>query len=146
MNHHCSFSKMRSLLLTSFSEMLVYSQFPALGDFCLVVCHVCNQVVTPQGILTHYGKRQTQTPLRAQSHTKTFSHNHTLHQSTHTNAPLLVSPHRGTEQTHTQLFRLIQSSFIPAGHFKTCSPCTYPPHKQTPLGHTFQYPAVKNNK
>ncbi|XP_070848361.1 ataxin-7-like protein 1 isoform X2 [Chaetodon trifascialis] len=38
-------------------EMLVYSQFPALQDFCLVVCHVCNQVVTPQGILTHYEKR-----------------------------------------------------------------------------------------
>lgn len=36
-------------------EMLVYSQFPALEDFRLVVCHVCNQVVTPQGILTHYG-------------------------------------------------------------------------------------------
>ncbi|CAJ1054946.1 ataxin-7-like protein 1 isoform X2 [Xyrichtys novacula] len=35
--------------------MLIYSQFPALEDFCLVVCHVCNQVVTPQGILTHYG-------------------------------------------------------------------------------------------
>lgn len=32
-----------------------YSQFPALQDFCLVVCHVCNQVVTPQGILKHYG-------------------------------------------------------------------------------------------
>ncbi|XP_070785469.1 ataxin-7-like protein 1 [Enoplosus armatus] len=38
-------------------EMLVFSQFPALEDFCLVVCHVCNQVVTPQGILTHYEKR-----------------------------------------------------------------------------------------
>ncbi|KAL3048541.1 hypothetical protein OYC64_007154 [Pagothenia borchgrevinki] len=36
-------------------EMLVYSQLPALEDFCLVVCHVCDQVVTPQGILTHYG-------------------------------------------------------------------------------------------
>ncbi|KAL7370898.1 hypothetical protein ABVT39_013744 [Epinephelus coioides] len=40
-------------------EMLVYSQFPALEDFCLVVCHVCNQVVTPQGILTHYEKRHS---------------------------------------------------------------------------------------
>nr|XP_046235699.1 ataxin-7-like protein 1 isoform X1 [Scatophagus argus] len=38
-------------------EMIVYSQFPVLEDFCLVVCHVCNQVVTPQGILTHYEKR-----------------------------------------------------------------------------------------
>uniref|UniRef100_A0A8P4FVZ1 Ataxin-7-like protein 1 n=1 Tax=Dicentrarchus labrax TaxID=13489 RepID=A0A8P4FVZ1_DICLA len=37
-------------------EMLVYSQFPALEDFCLVVCHVCNQVVTPQGILAHYAE------------------------------------------------------------------------------------------
>lgn len=36
-------------------DMLVYSQFPTLEDFCLVVCHVCNQVVTPQGILKHYG-------------------------------------------------------------------------------------------
>uniref|UniRef100_A0A3Q1G1Y8 Ataxin-7-like protein 1 n=1 Tax=Acanthochromis polyacanthus TaxID=80966 RepID=A0A3Q1G1Y8_9TELE len=36
-------------------EMLVCSQFPALEDFCLVVCHVCSKVVTPQGILTHYG-------------------------------------------------------------------------------------------
>ncbi|KAK5849298.1 hypothetical protein PBY51_008949 [Eleginops maclovinus] len=36
-------------------EMLGYSQFPALEDFCLVVCHVCDQVVTPQGILEHYG-------------------------------------------------------------------------------------------
>uniref|UniRef100_A0A3B4TST9 Ataxin-7-like protein 1 n=1 Tax=Seriola dumerili TaxID=41447 RepID=A0A3B4TST9_SERDU len=36
-------------------EMFVYSQFPALEDFSLVVCHVCNKVVTPQGILTHYG-------------------------------------------------------------------------------------------
>uniref|UniRef100_A0A3Q4AFU5 Ataxin 7 like 1 n=1 Tax=Mola mola TaxID=94237 RepID=A0A3Q4AFU5_MOLML len=40
-------------------DMICYSHFPALDDFCLVVCHVCNQVVTPQGILTHYGK----TPL-----------------------------------------------------------------------------------
>ncbi|XP_039647939.1 ataxin-7-like protein 1 isoform X2 [Perca fluviatilis] len=38
-------------------EMLVCSQFPALEDFCLAVCHVCNQVVTPHGILTHYEKR-----------------------------------------------------------------------------------------
>ncbi|XP_034381868.1 ataxin-7-like protein 1 [Cyclopterus lumpus] len=32
------------------TEMLGYR---ALEDCCLVVCHVCNQVVTPQGILTH---------------------------------------------------------------------------------------------
>lgn len=37
-------------------DMLCYRHFPALEDFCLVICHVCNQVVTPQGILTHYGK------------------------------------------------------------------------------------------
>uniref|UniRef100_A0A672JQ66 Ataxin 7 like 1 n=1 Tax=Salarias fasciatus TaxID=181472 RepID=A0A672JQ66_SALFA len=36
-------------------EMLVCSPFPALEDFHLVVCHVCSSVVTPQGILTHYG-------------------------------------------------------------------------------------------
>ncbi|KAL0962671.1 hypothetical protein UPYG_G00343800 [Umbra pygmaea] len=36
-------------------EMHVYGQFPTQEDFCLVVCHVCNQVVKPQGILTHYG-------------------------------------------------------------------------------------------
>ncbi|XP_075967697.1 ataxin-7-like protein 1 isoform X5 [Anarhichas minor] len=35
-------------------EMLGYR---ALEDFCLVVCHVCDQVVTPQGILSHYEKR-----------------------------------------------------------------------------------------
>ncbi|XP_018540668.1 ataxin-7-like protein 1 isoform X2 [Lates calcarifer] len=40
-------------------EMFVYSQFPALEDFSLVVCHVCNKVVTPQGILTHYEKRHS---------------------------------------------------------------------------------------
>lgn len=38
--------------------MLRRHHFPALEDFCLVVCHVCNQVVTPQGILAHYGKAQ----------------------------------------------------------------------------------------
>uniref|UniRef100_A0A665TB46 Ataxin 7 like 1 n=1 Tax=Echeneis naucrates TaxID=173247 RepID=A0A665TB46_ECHNA len=37
-------------------EMFVYGQFPTMEDFSLVVCHVCNKVVTPQGILTHYGK------------------------------------------------------------------------------------------
>ncbi|KAM6986358.1 ataxin-7-like protein 1 [Aplochiton taeniatus] len=37
--------------------MHVYGQFPTQEDFCLVVCHVCNQVVKPQGILTHYKKR-----------------------------------------------------------------------------------------
>ncbi|XP_039457035.1 ataxin-7-like protein 1 isoform X1 [Oreochromis aureus] len=40
-------------------EMLVYSQFPALEDFSLVVCHVCSKVVTPQGILTHYEKQHS---------------------------------------------------------------------------------------
>ncbi|XP_069565337.1 ataxin-7-like protein 1 isoform X1 [Brachyistius frenatus] len=40
-------------------EILVSSQFPALEDFCLVVCHVCSKVVTPQGILTHYEKRHS---------------------------------------------------------------------------------------
>ncbi|XP_072233188.1 ataxin-7-like protein 1 isoform X1 [Leuresthes tenuis] len=40
-------------------EMLVYSPFPALEDFCLVVCRVCSKVVTPQGILTHYEKRHS---------------------------------------------------------------------------------------
>ncbi|XP_046872406.1 ataxin-7-like protein 1 [Hypomesus transpacificus] len=38
-------------------EMHVYGQRPTQEDFCLVVCHVCNQVVKPQGILTHYGRR-----------------------------------------------------------------------------------------
>ncbi|XP_035535244.1 ataxin-7-like protein 1 isoform X1 [Morone saxatilis] len=47
-------------------EMLVYSQFPALEDFCLVVCHVCNQVVTPQGILAHYEKRHV-SPIPSRS-------------------------------------------------------------------------------
>lgn len=37
--------------------MLCRSRLSALEDFSLVVCHVCNQVVTPQGILTHYGSR-----------------------------------------------------------------------------------------
>lgn len=38
--------------------MLHRRHVPALEEFCLVVCHVCNQVVTPQGILAHYGKAQ----------------------------------------------------------------------------------------
>ncbi|KAF6721175.1 Ataxin-7-like protein 1 [Oryzias melastigma] len=40
-------------------EMLVHSPFPMLEDFCLVVCHICNKVVTPQGILAHYEKRHS---------------------------------------------------------------------------------------
>ncbi|CAG5927622.1 unnamed protein product, partial [Menidia menidia] len=40
-------------------EMHVCRPFPALEDFCLVVCHVCSKVVTPQGILTHYEKRHS---------------------------------------------------------------------------------------
>uniref|UniRef100_A0AAQ5YS62 Ataxin-7-like protein 1 n=1 Tax=Amphiprion ocellaris TaxID=80972 RepID=A0AAQ5YS62_AMPOC len=40
------------------------NQFPTLEDFCLVICRVCSKVVTPQGILTHYGKINR--PLRAQ--------------------------------------------------------------------------------
>uniref|UniRef100_A0AAZ3RLS7 Uncharacterized protein n=1 Tax=Oncorhynchus tshawytscha TaxID=74940 RepID=A0AAZ3RLS7_ONCTS len=36
-------------------KMHVFGQFPNQEDFCLVVCNVCNQVVKPQGILTHYG-------------------------------------------------------------------------------------------
>ncbi|XP_013869911.1 ataxin-7-like protein 1 [Austrofundulus limnaeus] len=40
-------------------EMPVRSTFPALEDFCLVVCHVCSKVVTPQGILKHYEKRHS---------------------------------------------------------------------------------------
>lgn len=47
------------LICLSVSEMLVCTHFPALEDFCLVVCHVCSKVVTPQGILTHYGKAKT---------------------------------------------------------------------------------------
>lgn len=43
-------------LLLLFSEMLVHRRFPALEEFSLVVCHVCNQVVTPQGVLEHYGR------------------------------------------------------------------------------------------
>lgn len=37
-------------------DMLRRRHVPALEEFCLVVCHVCSQVVTPQGILAHYGK------------------------------------------------------------------------------------------
>ncbi|KAM9771923.1 ataxin-7-like protein 1 isoform 2-T2 [Syngnathus typhle] len=37
--------------------MLHRRLFPVLEDFHLVVCHVCNQVVTPRGFLTHYEKR-----------------------------------------------------------------------------------------
>uniref|UniRef100_A0A3P9MJZ5 Ataxin-7-like protein 1 n=1 Tax=Oryzias latipes TaxID=8090 RepID=A0A3P9MJZ5_ORYLA len=40
-------------------EMHVHSPFPMLEDFCLVVCHICNKVVTPQGILAHYEKRHS---------------------------------------------------------------------------------------
>jgi len=66
------------------SEMLVYSPFPALEDFCLVVCRVCSKVVTPQGILTHYGKRCTHRSFKAKSHTKASGRNHTLHLDTQT--------------------------------------------------------------
>uniref|UniRef100_A0A3Q3JUJ7 Ataxin 7-like 1 n=1 Tax=Monopterus albus TaxID=43700 RepID=A0A3Q3JUJ7_MONAL len=47
-----------------FVDNMLHCQFPALEDFCLVVCHVCNKVVTPQGIFTHYGKKYTQLPLK----------------------------------------------------------------------------------
>ncbi|XP_037552070.1 ataxin-7-like protein 1 [Nematolebias whitei] len=46
--------------------MPVCSHFPALEDFCLVVCHVCSKVVTPQGILTHYEKRHS-SPIPSRS-------------------------------------------------------------------------------
>ncbi|TWW64616.1 Ataxin-7-like protein 1, partial [Takifugu flavidus] len=39
-------------------DMLRRRHVPALEELCLVVCHVCSQVVTPQGILAHYGKAQ----------------------------------------------------------------------------------------
>ncbi|XP_029681608.1 ataxin-7-like protein 1 isoform X2 [Takifugu rubripes] len=38
-------------------NMLRRRHVPALEELCLVVCHVCSQVVTPQGILAHYEKR-----------------------------------------------------------------------------------------
>uniref|UniRef100_A0A674NEE0 Uncharacterized protein n=1 Tax=Takifugu rubripes TaxID=31033 RepID=A0A674NEE0_TAKRU len=41
-----------------FPDMLRRRHVPALEELCLVVCHVCSQVVTPQGILAHYGKAQ----------------------------------------------------------------------------------------
>lgn len=47
-------SNYREAVKLSREEMHVYGQFPTQEDFCLVVCHVCNQVVKPQGILTHY--------------------------------------------------------------------------------------------
>uniref|UniRef100_A0A671Z1I9 Uncharacterized protein n=1 Tax=Sparus aurata TaxID=8175 RepID=A0A671Z1I9_SPAAU len=50
------------------------NQFPALEDFCLVVCHVCDQVVTPQGILTHYGKIPEDVALCARFFTQGRSH------------------------------------------------------------------------
>ncbi|TNN40330.1 Ataxin-7-like protein 1 [Liparis tanakae] len=56
-------------------EMLGYR---ALEDCCLVVCHVCNQVVTPQGILTHYGKTHAHT--HTHTHTHTCNHTHTQSQ------------------------------------------------------------------
>ena len=49
--------------------MHVFGQFPNQEDFCLVVCHVCNQVVKAQGILTHYGKNpNTYTLPTTQTH------------------------------------------------------------------------------
>uniref|UniRef100_A0A8C6SCQ5 Uncharacterized protein n=1 Tax=Neogobius melanostomus TaxID=47308 RepID=A0A8C6SCQ5_9GOBI len=47
------------------ADMLVRSQFPVLEDFCLVVCHVCDQVVTPRGILKHHGKTNTSKPTNS---------------------------------------------------------------------------------
>uniref|UniRef100_A0A8C7URQ5 Ataxin-7-like protein 1 n=1 Tax=Oncorhynchus mykiss TaxID=8022 RepID=A0A8C7URQ5_ONCMY len=50
-------------------KMHVFGQFPNQEDFCLVVCHVCNQVVKAQGILTHYGKNpNTYTLPTTQTH------------------------------------------------------------------------------
>lgn len=71
-------------LLWSVSEMFVHSHFPALEDFSLVVCNVCNKVVTPQGMLSHYGKTHTHT----RTHTYIYSsptrhHHHTLTRHTH---------------------------------------------------------------
>uniref|UniRef100_A0A3P9P5X4 Ataxin-7-like protein 1 n=1 Tax=Poecilia reticulata TaxID=8081 RepID=A0A3P9P5X4_POERE len=45
-------------------KMLVCTHFPALEDFCLVVCNVCSKVVTPQGILTHYENPVTSNAAR----------------------------------------------------------------------------------
>uniref|UniRef100_A0A3B5A7H3 Uncharacterized protein n=1 Tax=Stegastes partitus TaxID=144197 RepID=A0A3B5A7H3_9TELE len=56
-------------------------QFPALEDFCLVVCHVCSKVVTPRGILTHYGKAHTP-PQGAVVHF-TVAHKCGYHQLSH---------------------------------------------------------------
>uniref|UniRef100_A0A8D2ZCQ4 Uncharacterized protein n=1 Tax=Scophthalmus maximus TaxID=52904 RepID=A0A8D2ZCQ4_SCOMX len=53
-------------------KMFVYSQCPSLEDFTLVVCHLCNKVVTPQGILAHYGKTHTH------RHSYTSGRSHTL--------------------------------------------------------------------
>ncbi|XP_077357672.1 ataxin-7-like protein 1 isoform X3 [Festucalex cinctus] len=39
--------------------MLHRRLFPVLEDFHLVVCHVCSQVVTPQGFLAHYENRHS---------------------------------------------------------------------------------------
>ncbi|XP_030631949.1 ataxin-7-like protein 1 [Chanos chanos] len=49
-------------------DMHLYGQFPTHEDFSLVICNVCNQVVKPQGLLTHYQKRHgspgsSKTPL-----------------------------------------------------------------------------------
>ncbi|KAI1882131.1 hypothetical protein AGOR_G00247520 [Albula goreensis] len=38
-------------------DMHLYGQYPASDEFCLVVCNICNQVVKPQGFLTHYERR-----------------------------------------------------------------------------------------
>uniref|UniRef100_A0A3P9BXA0 Uncharacterized protein n=1 Tax=Maylandia zebra TaxID=106582 RepID=A0A3P9BXA0_9CICH len=63
----CKFAR-RVALISELSALS--SQCPALEDFSLVVCHVCSKVVTPQGILTHYGKPHTYTnPLRQTTRT-----------------------------------------------------------------------------
>lgn len=107
---HLILSKTWCLLFMSVPDMFVYSQFPALEDFCLVVCHVCDQVVTPQGILTHYGKtpQGTLTPQGTVSNMLMHTHADIL-----INAVISVYPRR---------------VFL-----KHSLPANYPPNKQTAL-------------
>lgn len=45
-----------SVSLSLSLDMLVYDHVSTHEDFTPVVCHVCNTVVKPQDVLTHYGK------------------------------------------------------------------------------------------
>lgn len=118
-----------AFVYVSVSEMLLCSQFPTVEDFSLVVCHVCNKVVTPQGFLTHCGKKHTdavtsqgtvaQESLRTEPHT---SLRHTQRNS----ANMLLHKHKAI-QINIYFIYICMHLFINLGFpsFKKSDICCY---------------------